>query len=321
MKKSSVSSNHIFDVLKTALGDRTKVLLAVSGGIDSCVLLHAVLRLGGNYTVEVAHVDHNFRESSGADARFVEELCGRCSIPFHVKCLPAAPKGSNLESWAREQRYAFFSEVLDSRALEVVLTAHHANDVAETFVMRLLSNKELYSVLPFDPVRRVLRPLLHCTRSELEAYGKVHDIAFVYDETNSDIARYRNQIRKRILPFLESECGAGVTSIIAERAFAVHEDLMLLNGIVDTCLASLASLEIGSKSWYRGLFQILSENPEELRWRLCERAVKPVLGFNVGRLHSGRLVEFFLEGRQGIELPNHWQLVRQAGGVKFEQHK
>jgi tRNA(Ile)-lysidine synthetase-like protein len=321
MKKSKVFSSHIPDVLSKALENRTRILIAVSGGIDSCVLLHAVMNLAQGHTVEVAHVDHKFRESSGADAKFVQALCASYSIPCHLKCLLPPPKDSNLEKWAREQRYAFFSEVLDSRGLEVVLTAHHANDVAETFLMRLLANKELYSILAFDPVRRLLRPLLQCSKSQLEAYGEMHDLAFVYDETNSDTTRYRNQVRQCILPYLESECGGAVTRIIAERAFAMHEDLMVLNGIVDARLASLASLEIGSKSWYRKLCQNLRESPDGMRWRLCERAVKPVVGFNLGRLHSDRLVEFFLEGRQGIELPNHWRLVRQAGGVKFEQYK
>jgi len=304
----------VFSALKSNVPNGTRCLLAISGGIDSMVLMKALcaLRQELSLVLEVAHVDHSLRESSGSDASFVKTEADSLGIPFHLKKLIPPEKGTNIESWGRKERYKFFKEICNSQNLVCTLTAHNANDVAETFLMRLLANKELGSIEKIDKRRKLLRPFLSVTRSEIELYAKEHKVLYQEDPTNLDQKYTRNKIRKTLIPFLENEFEPRIIEVISGRAQAVAADELLLREFASDKLAAVDDLPFGSKLWRRAVSEIMRTVPERLHWRIARTLLKPKLGFNLGRDHSSKAARFILGEFQALELP---------GGIKLRSHE
>ena len=307
----------VVSTLVNNLEAKQKLLVAVSGGVDSVTLLHACVHLVSKLglSLEVAHVDHRLRKESRADAEFVRRLAADYDVPFHLCVADPFPRGKNVEAWARQLRYGFFQEVLNKRRLDAVLTAHTANDVAETFLMRLVSNKELKSIARFDRKRKCIRPLVDVSRSEIEAYAKAHALKFVEDRTNYDTDYLRNRVRHKLIPVLAREFDPRIVEVLSCRASGLADDLSFLDSLVEPASEKLSKSEFGSRKWLRALREELKSVPAVLKWRLAEALLKELLGFNLGRVRGAELVEFLEGGRAGIELPGHLRLRAHAGGI------
>jgi tRNA(Ile)-lysidine synthase len=307
--------------VRDAVRPHARVLVAVSGGIDSVALLHASVSLRDLFhlTVEIAHLDHALRPTSGNDARFVSELARHYGCPVHLSLADQPPVGSNIEAWARDLRYSFFLRVVKTRSLDYVLTAHHANDVAETLLMKLLYHKELASIEAWDPVRRCLRPLLDVSRREIVEYGAVHGLSWVDDETNTDTARLRNKIRHQVLPWFEREFYDGVTHALSRKARELAEDQDLLTSLGRARAESVMRLPFGSREWMTELYAVLEAETSALRWRVVESVLFPVLGFPLGRRHALRVVSFLLSNGAQIEIPGRCSLHRKGGGLEVRR--
>lgn len=296
-------------------------MLAVSGGIDSVSLLHGCLalrRLRGLH-LEVAHLDHGIRRQSARDARFVQKLSEKQGVPFHLKALKPPAGGVNLEAWGRGVRYEFFSQLLRRRKLDLVLTAHNANDVAETFLMRLVANKELTSIERFNPRRQVLRPFLSVSREEIRRYAKQEGLKYVEDSTNQDTTRLRNRVRHKLLPLLIKEFDPRMVETISNRARGILEDSAWAYELAARAKAGLGGYKFGSKPWLRSLKGTLAKLPSAVAWRLAEELLMPRLGFKMGRSKAQSLVEFFLGEEVGLELPGGLRLRRYQGGISFRK--
>ena len=200
------------------------VVVAVSGGADSVCLLHVLWQLAEPWglALHVAHVNHGLRPAAAADNEFVAALAARCGLPFYVAKLdPAALRAdrNGLEAAARASRYAFLAEV--ARSLSgptgpaVVAAAHHAGDQAETLLLRLVQGSGLRGLGALRPLAdvptpagddkepiRLVRPLLAVEREEIMAYLRRHRLAWVEDETNTDLRFARNRLRHIVLPAL-----------------------------------------------------------------------------------------------------------------------
>ena len=171
--------------------------LAVSGGPDSVALL--LLAQGARSgEVEAATVDHGLRAESGAEAAFVADLCRGLGI-VHAVLKPAAPIEGNLQSAARAARYALLENWRAARGLDWVLTAHHADDQAETVLMRLNRGSGVGGLGGIRAVNgRVLRPLLGWRRTELERIVAAAGISPVTDPSNDDERFDRVRLRRQI---------------------------------------------------------------------------------------------------------------------------
>jgi tRNA(Ile)-lysidine synthase len=208
------------------------VLVAVSGGADSVVLLHALHRLAPSCGIRLAvgHLDHGLRgEAGAADAAFVRELAGTLGLPAVVKHLPpgaVAARGRSLQEAARAARYAFLAEAADETGAERIALAHTADDVAETVLMNLLRGSGPAGLRGIPPVRsdRVIRPLLAVRREQVEAFARAHRLRFRPDPSNDDPRFLRNRIRHRLLPFLEKEFNPRVVEGLARAAALLAED-------------------------------------------------------------------------------------------------
>src|SRR5918995_2450693 len=206
--------------------DLRHLLALVSGGPDSVALLRVVVALGGEPVV--LHVDHGLRgEESRADAEFVRDLCRRSSLRCEVRRI-MLDDSSNLQEWARDERYRLAEEVADGIGLGVVATGHTADDVAETVLMNLARGTGLRGLAGIPPVRgKVQRPLIGCTRREILDYLREIDQPYRTDPTNL-VGKYaRNRVRLEVLPVLEELYPAALGNI-ARAASLFREDLEVL---------------------------------------------------------------------------------------------
>lgn len=180
-------------------------LLAISGGVDSMVLLDLCYREKLNF--RVAHVNYHLRgHDSILDQKLVEEWCRTHKIPiyiYQVSDKDQRPEGS-IENWAREIRYHFFYEIMHIHRLDCVMTAHHLNDRLETFIINLSKAAGLKGLKSIPTQNgEIIRPLLDFSKAEIETYAKVNQVNYREDYTNADTIFTRNKIRNKITPLLE----------------------------------------------------------------------------------------------------------------------
>ena len=171
--------------------------VAVSGGPDSLALL-LLARAACPGRVEAATVDHRLRPESAGEARFVADLCATLEVP-HAVLAPSEPIGGNLQSSARRARYTLLEAWRSEQSLDFVLTAHHADDQAETLLMRLNRGSGVGGLAGIRAVNgRVLRPLLGWRRAELEALVAEAGLEAVADPSNGDERFDRARLRQRL---------------------------------------------------------------------------------------------------------------------------
>lgn len=187
-----------------------KLLVAVSGGVDSVALLHA-LAVTGHKPV-VLHFDHGWRKESAQGAKFVRDLAGKLGL----KCIDGkmrAPK-THREADARAARYAFFAATAKRLKIPDIVLAHHADDQVETFLLQLLrgsgaAGRGMDSVTQRNGL--VLhRPWLGLWKKEIIAYAKKHRLVWHEDATNTDTRHRRNLIRHQVLPYLQKKMGKAI---------------------------------------------------------------------------------------------------------------
>ena len=202
MRKPSLS-----DHIKSLLPLPSKVGVAVSGGMDSMVLVDLLMQNG--LRPIVLNVEHGIRgESSLKDSAFVVNYALSKSLPIKTTSVDALSyaesEGISVELAARILRYGFFDSLLSSGEVDVIALAHHADDNAETILMRLFRGTGLRGLKGITERDGYIRPLLPYSREEIAAYAAERNIKYVEDETNSDSAYTRNFIRNELMPLIKS---------------------------------------------------------------------------------------------------------------------
>jgi len=187
------------------------VLIGLSGGADSVALLHWLCAICEEFqlTLIVVHVNHGLRgAASDHDEQFCRDLCAKLGKMFHVKHFDIAARakaqGMGLEEAGREARYAFFDELCKSapQATKIAL-AHTLSDRAETFLLNVARGAALRGLCSIPPTRgRIIRPLIDCTRAQVEAYCTANGLDYCTDSTNQNNSYRRNYIRNEVLPKL-----------------------------------------------------------------------------------------------------------------------
>lgn len=183
-----------------------KILLAVSGGIDSMVMLRLFVEAG--YRVGVAHCNFQLRgNDSDADEALVQKICDRHSIPFHVNHFETAAytqeKGLSIQLAARELRYDFFERLRNLHHYHFVATAHNLNDSIETVVLNLTRGTGVKGLAGI-PVKNnfIIRPLLFASRDSILEYAKEHNVEWRQDASNLEDDYQRNFLRHQVIPRL-----------------------------------------------------------------------------------------------------------------------
>jgi tRNA(Ile)-lysidine synthase len=212
-----------------------KYVLAVSGGVDSMVLLD-VLRLRQAIELVVAHFDHGIRPDSGEDEKLVAATAKSLALPYVTRQGKLGIGAS--EAVARKARYAFLEDVRQSHGARAIITAHHQDDLLETVIINLLrgtNRKGLSSLRSSDDL---VRPLLGNTKAELRQYAAEHRLEWREDSTNENEQYLRNYVRKQLMTKLGSEQRA--------QLLAIGQQAARLNDVLDRQLASLLPEDVST---------------------------------------------------------------------------
>lgn len=190
-----------------------KVLVGVSGGADSVALIHILKELSSEYNLElhIAHLDHQLRGADAeADAQFVRELAGELNIAstFTARNIKKYQQKNSLslEDAARQLRYQFLFNLLDELDFDKLAVGHHANDQAETILMKFLRGAGLKGLSGIKPQNeKIIRPLIEVQKKELQEYCRKHNLDWRVDSTNQEEICFRNRVRLNLLPQLKEE--------------------------------------------------------------------------------------------------------------------
>lgn len=212
-----------------------KVLIAVSGGIDSMVMTHLFLRCGFDFGI--AHCNFNLRgEESDGDEIFVKNYAGNHGIPFFSKKFDteeyASSRGLSIQMAARELRYTWFEEILRENQYNVLSLAHNLNDNIETFLINMVRGSGIAGFAGIRPKNdHLVRPLLFATRNEIKEYSEKYEVKFREDSSNADTKYIRNKIRHLIVPVLK-EINPSFENTIEETIARVTEINEIYSGHV-----------------------------------------------------------------------------------------
>ena len=274
--------------------DAPVLLLAVSGGVDSMCMADLFQSLEERVPFAVAHCNFHLRgEESDGDEALVADWAREHSVPLHITSFDtekyASDNGISIEMAARELRYGWFAQLCSQHGYKAVAVAHNANDNAETLLLNLLrgsglkgvTGMSLTSPLPCAPGSDalLLRPLLRCTRKQIEGYAFAHKVRYREDSTNAMSEYKRNRLRNDVFPIFESINPSFIRTLNREASY--FEDA---SGIVeDYCRA--ASEKIVSRSGDR-LTVSLPALLAAPRWRYILYYILEPFGFNSAVLAS-----------------------------------
>ena len=284
-------------------------LVAVSGGMDSMCLAQLFLENFGPESLAVAHCNFNLRgEESDGDEALVREWAGKSGAHLHVASFDteayAAEYGMSIEMAARELRYSWFAALCKENGYSCVAVAHHADDNAETLVLNLVRGTGMKGLAGMKPVSdlpysagtthsKLIRPLLGCSRKQIEGYVHEYKVPYRNDSTNSSVDYKRNRIRHEIFPSLSKLNPSFVKTFNREMAY-FEEANHIVN---DWCSAAAATV-----------VENLSDDNSEIRisvsalksyrqWRYLLYHILEPYGFNTSILES---VENLLESDRTV---------------------
>lgn len=232
MNDSSFSADKLLTTLRS-LPPFELYYIAYSGGLDSHVLLHALLSIKSelNADIHALHVNHGLNVSANSWATHCEKTCNDLEINFTLlKIDESCPRGESREAWARRLRYQLL--IARMSAGDVLLTAHHQDDQAETLLLQMSRGAGVKGLAAMPMLKKQdsvwhARPLLGAGRQHLMDYARLHGLQWIEDDSNSDTSYDRNFFRKEIIPKLQQRWPS-VTATLARAASHQVEAMMLL---------------------------------------------------------------------------------------------
>ena len=213
-----------------------KFLLAVSGGLDSVVLTHIFHKLRLNFAV--AHCNFHLRASeSDGDEKFVRDLATKLdalyfTVDFDTKKF-ADEKGISIQMSARDLRYSWFKEIISKNKLDYIVTAHHKNDLIETFFINLIRGTGTEGLAGMKVVdKNIFRPLLSITKEEILNYANENNLQWREDSSNQNNEYLRNKLRLDILPLFK-ELNPSFDYTMGENIYRINEARLLYQDIIE----------------------------------------------------------------------------------------
>jgi tRNA(Ile)-lysidine synthase len=308
-----------------------RVLAAVSGGVDSCVMAHVLSRVAESvgFTLCIGHVNHGLRgKASDQDERFVAAFARRLGVQVASRRVDPEQRRRGRSSLARptrqeaarELRYAALSALARELGAERIATAHHADDQAETVLLRLLRGSGpdgLGGIPERSPDGRIVRPMLRASRACIEAYAAAEALEWREDASNASSAYARNRLRRDWIPGLTAEFNPQLLRAVGNLAEAQRRDSEWIAREVARESAMRLSVE---GTWLR----IEAKDWHALPEALARRVVREALGRcgaarYATRVHLQRALEFLETPRPGkrIELPGDLLLICEPAGFRL----
>lgn len=264
----------------------TTMVVGVSGGIDSMVMLDVLHSLSSEYslTIVVAHANHGLRGiDSDGDARFVESACEQRALAFCCDQLDVTgynnEHGTGIEAAARELRYSFFARVAELHDAKFVAVGHTADDAAETMLINLARGSGIHGLASHAPSRpmgshlTLLRPLLAITREQVTDYASSAGLVWREDASNASMMYLRNQVRAIVMPALREVFGSAVSQRIARSAELLRSSQQTIIKAIAAHTGMITSPNQHTVTIALAPFQSLhsAEQAEIVRYAITER--------------------------------------------------
>ncbi len=260
----------------------THLLVAASGGCDSTVLAHLAARIGNAWhcRVTLATVHHGLRPEADAEVAFVRALAGTLGTGFLVRHVDVHAEmrrsGSSVQDAARTLRYDALEEMCDEAGASVILTAHHADDQAETLLAHFLRGAGPDGLAGIRPLRgRIARPLLRSTQEEIHVWAETEGISWMHDASNDSDRYRRNALRHHVAPAITQVMGSGWVHALGDtaRVFEMLSSSLLLRGAQ---LAEGRVLDEGESVLVRG--NSLNDSTDFEKLTVCRYALRALRG-------------------------------------------
>jgi tRNA(Ile)-lysidine synthase len=300
-----------FDML--SFNDR--ILIGVSGGPDSVTLLNVLLSLKKRYKLSffIAHLDHMLRgEESDKDVNFVKNLAKELGLSCEVKSCNlteiAQKEHLTLEEAARKYRYKFYLETTKKFKANKIALGHNADDQVETILMRFLRGTGLEGLMGIPPVRgKIIRPLIECSREEIEGYCKENKIEYRVDSSNKEVVYFRNKIRLELLPLLSKGYNKNIKDVILRLRSIVSEVSAYLNQETELLFKEVARRE-NPETVIINLKKFTSL-PLALKRRIIRKSIEVVKGnlYSISFRHNNEILKLTEHqlGEKEIYLPDN----------------
>lgn len=266
-----------------------KWVVAVSGGVDSVVLLDLVAQQMINdqrskINVLVAHFDHGIRPDSAEDAAFVSQLAAKYDLAFFTERAELGAGAS--EAVARKARYGFLRRVQKEQGADGIITAHHEDDLLETMILNLQRGTGSKGLSSLRSTNEILRPLLGFNKSEILGYAKKHGLKWHEDATNADDSYARNRVRHQLLPKI-SDNEKQALLLTSKKASKLNAEIAEL---VCVYLSSQPSKDTLDRERFRDL-------PDEVKAEVLVHWLRRETSVEVSRQMIERLVAAIVAGR------------------------
>lgn len=301
------------------------VIIAVSGGIDSLVMLDlfAQLQESWNLQLYIAHINHQLRgKESDGDEKFVKKIAEQYGIPFYGERAGtrALAKKKNLQQTAREIRYSFFEKLKKSLKADCIATAHNANDNAETILFNLFRGsgmEGLAGIPPFHREKKIIRPLLFAFREQISAYAKERRLVWREDSSNKKETYSRNYIRKNLLPAIQ-KLNPSVVQTLNQEAEIFRDGKKFIDELLEEILRELIQKRSGV---YLLKVQKIKKHHLFIQ-KMTLRVLLNELGIEPAFKHIISIIELF-DRQKGtiIQLSKSWRAERTGEAIEFYPKK
>lgn len=301
-----------------------KILLAVSGGIDSMVMLQLFRESG--YGISVAHCNFQLRgEGSDGDEDFVRKKCRQWDIAFYSHRFDtnnyASEKGLSTQMAARELRYAWFDELLSKEGFDYLATAHHVNDSIETILLNFTKGSGIDGLMGIpEQNKKIIRPLLFATREEIENYAAAEGIAWREDQSNQSHDYQRNFIRHQIVPRLK-ELNPSLEKTFQYTIYKLQGAIEMIRNAVDEWKLKYLKKEgdkifLNKKGLYGASTMMLWEivKPFGFNFDQCENIIKALDGQS-GKRFSSITHELIIDRESLILIEQHENWIQISVGI------
>ena len=312
------------------LNEGETIVVALSGGADSCALLSILVSFQNEYKMKIvaAHFNHNLRgEISDLDETFCSNLAKKYQVPFEVERLISTlvPKGESPEEYYRRQRYRFLEKVAIQHKAGKIALGHHLNDQAETVLLNILRGSGMEGLKGMLPVRdhRYIRPLIDVSKQEILEYLKEKSLKHRDDSSNQSSVFMRNRIRLELLPLLKERFNPQIEHGLVRMARTVNRDHECLG----KCVIEIMNSEKIQKSDKNVTFSAdyFSQLPEAVRYRLIKKLLEDMIkdGNGIYYSHIESVIELALNGCTGkqIILPFGLTILKQYDNILIKKNK
>ena len=219
-----------------------KIIIGVSGGPDSISLLNILNKFKEklNIKIYVAHINHMLREEADEESEYVKDFCAKLNVEFFMKKVNIVNEAKNLkigtEEAGRNIRYKFFEEIAEKVGAYKIATAHNSNDNAETVLMNIIRGTSVSGLKGIEKIRdgKYIRPLIECSREEIENYCKEKELNPRHDKSNDENIYTRNKIRNLLIPYLKKEFNPNIIEGINRLSNIAEKEEQFFNKLVES---------------------------------------------------------------------------------------